>query len=173
MASREIRMRDATGNRKAQEEGSHCLGSGCPPRPPLPPQSRTWDRCGSTWATWSSGQGGMGQGPCSVVDHSGSGPSGSTWAIIRPLLGLAAPWLCPERCSLPRQSQLRGTGVCMNILWPCPGELPSRHDYVRDTGPLPPHIAHSLSTNGMTRPVSDAAASELKDALLALVAFAV
>ena len=108
MASRETRIGDATGNKKAQEEGNHCLGSGCPPRPPLSPQSRAWERCGSTRAPWGSGQGGVRQGPCSVVDHSGSGPSGSTWAIIRPLLGLAAPWLCPERCSLPHQSELKG-----------------------------------------------------------------
>lgn len=49
---------------------------------------------------------------------------------------------------------------------PLPGGLPSQHDYVRDTGPLPPHIAHLLSTSGVPGFVLDVVASELKDALL-------
>lgn len=49
---------------------------------------------------------------------------------------------------------------------PARGTAFSQHDYVRDTGPLPLHIAHLLSTSGVPNFVLDAVASELKDALL-------
>ena len=92
---------------------------------------------------------------------------------------MTTPWPC-SIVTLPRDAQLlpsaraESGSLCLHEQpRPLPGEPPSQHGSVRDTGPLPPHIARLLSTSGMPSFVLDVVASELKDTLLGLMAFAV
>lgn len=92
------------GNRKAQDESNHCLGSRCT-QTTLSPEGSVWESCGHAWASWNSKQGTSGKGHAvsqamAGVDlQAGHGtPDGLTLVVEDPCLWIIR--LCPRYCFL-------------------------------------------------------------------------